>query len=678
MRAYDCPQCGGTVAFESSITIFATCPYCGNMIIRRDMDLESLGNQAALPPDQSPLQIGTTGVFEDQTFTLVGRVRVGYREGTWTEWCADFGGGRWGWIAEAQGYYMASFEIEVPSDFPGAILMAQDATTPDGLALVGLGLNIGRESMPVGKKVTIGDIEYKVRDVKQTDVLGSAGELPFVASPGRSAISADLGAPGMRFANAEYSEKGIRLFVGKYCRFGDLEFGNLRPVPGWTTDQIVIERNQSAALSCPQCGAAVVLKAGGLSMTAACTHCGSLIDTSNPVWKLIEGAVNRNLLKPKIPIGKRGKFDGVEYECIGCMLRVDGAGDHWFEYLLYNPFQGFKWLVNYNGHWNWVTVLLEPPQDGGGGLVPDWPEFRLYSAGWAEVVDVIGEFYWKVRRHERTQVEDYISPPRIASCETYPDLDEETWSLGKYMTEAEVFAAFALPGARTGAEGVYPNQPNPYRAKGKQLGTVFTIGVLLLIMVQLGSTVGESSDPVFKTRVNFDATKTNRTVITPAFEIKNGHSSAVTLRMDAAVKNGWVVADVALINSVTKETKSVGSQVSYYEGYDEGPWSEGSQHDEQIIPQVGPGKYYLRIEPSADEKIQQLPILLEVIPGGHIWSNFFLGLVALVAYPGYFWIRSATFESARWENSSMGSTSASDGPGGMVGMIGNAFDNDDD
>ena len=59
MRTYDCPQCSGTVPFQSSVTVSATCPYCRSIVVRRDANVETMGLQAELPPDLSPLQVGT-------------------------------------------------------------------------------------------------------------------------------------------------------------------------------------------------------------------------------------------------------------------------------------------------------------------------------------------------------------------------------------------------------------------------------------------------------------------------------------------------------------------------------------------------------------------------------------------------------------------------------------------
>ena len=56
-----------------------------------------------------------TGEFDGVGFKLIGRVRVSYEEGSWNEWYALFQDGRPGWVAEAQGFFMVSFETAAPA-----------------------------------------------------------------------------------------------------------------------------------------------------------------------------------------------------------------------------------------------------------------------------------------------------------------------------------------------------------------------------------------------------------------------------------------------------------------------------------------------------------------------------------------------------------------------------------
>ena len=57
---------------------------------------------ADLPPDVSPIQIGTTGRFADAAFTVTGRIVYEYGAGTWNEWHLLFADGSSGWLSDAQ------------------------------------------------------------------------------------------------------------------------------------------------------------------------------------------------------------------------------------------------------------------------------------------------------------------------------------------------------------------------------------------------------------------------------------------------------------------------------------------------------------------------------------------------------------------------------------------------
>ena len=58
---------------------------------------------------------------------------------------------------------------------------------------------------------------------------------------------------------------------------------------------------------------------------------------------------------------------------------------------------------------------------------------------------MLGEFPWQVRVGETIAAKDYIAPPRILSSES--TTAETVWSSGEYVSGAEIWQAFQLPGA---------------------------------------------------------------------------------------------------------------------------------------------------------------------------------------------------------------------------------------
>jgi hypothetical protein len=205
-----CPACGAEIGFKSKITVFAVCSFCSSMVVRHDLDLESLGKMAELPADMSPFQIGTRGKFEGSAFELVGRLRILWENGAWNEWYAHFENGKEAWLAEAQGHYMMSFPHANTSKVPPL------------------------ESLQPGMHLDLTEsTRFHVDDIKDATCGGSEGELPMKSPKGRKNTSVDLSASDGRFACIDYSNDGIRLFLGRYVEFEELKLTGLREIDGW-------------------------------------------------------------------------------------------------------------------------------------------------------------------------------------------------------------------------------------------------------------------------------------------------------------------------------------------------------------------------------------------------------------------------------------------------------------
>ena len=209
MTEFSCPACGAPVPFRSKLSVFGVCPFCSQMLVRRDIDVEAIGKMAMLPEDSSPLQVGTSGKFEGRQFTLLGRLRQEWADGNWNEWFAIFDDGSQGWLGEAQGFLMMSFDKTSGTKIPAS------------------------GSLNPGQKIQIGEIYFEIEDIKPVVCAGSQGELPFTGQQGRKSISVDLTGPGKTFACLDYSSDGTHAYIGKYVDFSELALQNLRQIDGW-------------------------------------------------------------------------------------------------------------------------------------------------------------------------------------------------------------------------------------------------------------------------------------------------------------------------------------------------------------------------------------------------------------------------------------------------------------
>jgi len=217
MKRFNCPSCGAEVVFASNLSVYAVCKYCSSMIVLHDQDAGVIGTMAALPGDMSPFQIGTEGYYEGKHFTLVGRMKVGWEDGSWNEWFLDTDDGRRGWLAEAQGCYAVCFEVGPPGlDFAGRAI--QDQAKPGKF---------------IGSTLLLANQTLKVVDSKRATCIGSEGELPFAAPQGRATLSVDLLGPHGEFGCVEIETGKLRAFVGRYVDWKDLRCSSARRFDGW-------------------------------------------------------------------------------------------------------------------------------------------------------------------------------------------------------------------------------------------------------------------------------------------------------------------------------------------------------------------------------------------------------------------------------------------------------------
>ncbi|MBF0493362.1 MAG: DUF4178 domain-containing protein [Deltaproteobacteria bacterium] len=209
MLKLPCPSCGAEVIFQSSASIFSVCNFCKSMLVRRDKNLEDLGKMADLLPDISPLQISTEGKYQKVNFGIVGRQILGWENGRWNEWYIFFDDGRWGWLAEAQGFYMISFRETLPVNFSN------------------------HQEFPVGRNFQFKDMAFAVEDRHEAWILSAEGELPSLSPPDKKFESIDFKGPQSEFACLQFFDEGPELYLGEYLEFDDLHFNNLRKLEGW-------------------------------------------------------------------------------------------------------------------------------------------------------------------------------------------------------------------------------------------------------------------------------------------------------------------------------------------------------------------------------------------------------------------------------------------------------------
>ncbi|MFN7939569.1 MAG: DUF4178 domain-containing protein [Bryobacteraceae bacterium] len=431
------------------------------------------------------------------------------------------------------------------------------------------------------------------------------------------------------------------------------------------------------SLNCPNCGGTVQLRGLGRSLTVVCIQCLSVLDTTTPSLQVIQKFKSKERYQPLIPLGTRGKLRGDPYEVIGFQVRelvVEAVAYQWREYLLFNPYKGFRYLTEYNGHWNDVTVVRTQPEENRSAMRPTvrhlgetYQHFQHYEA---RTVYVMGEFPWRVRVGENATCDDYICPPRILSREAAEN--ETNWSVGEYTKGEDIWKSFQLKGSPPPAIGVFANQPSPDAGGVRAAWTRFLVWSMLLLFIQcVWAAVLHSSKTVFDQRYSFTQSSgagTENSFVTDVFELK-GRTANLNVQIATDLSNEWAYFQLALINADTGTAYDFSRQVSYYSGRDsDGSWSEGSARDSVTLPEVKPGRYYLRVEPEMDTSTpsttpRSVRYQIKVVHDVTTWVYFFIGFFLLLIPAIWTTLRSGSFEMKRWAESDYGSSTTSSSGG---------------
>jgi hypothetical protein len=404
--------------------------------------------------------------------------------------------------------------------------------------------------------------------------------------------------------------------------------------------------------SCPSCGGAIGVRAVGITLTATCQSCHSIVDVGNEELRII-GKASAATVKTALPIGARGKLFDAEWEVIGFSIRSDQTEQwQWREYLLFNPWQGFRFLIENDGHWNFVQMLRRqiPGTINSSFINFEGRSYKLFVKGNNKTLYVMGEFYWRVKVGESVRAADFVCPPYMLSVEKSDQ--DVIWSHAFYLYREEVAEAFgvkSLPSQR----GVAPNQPSPFQDAYRGIRSVCAIFTVALVVLQLAAAGAASSQLLFERTVDAGPGDKGLAVISEPITIP-GKSGNVEISALSPVSNNWVELGVSLENPATDDDYETNLSVEYYFGRDsDGSWTEGGQSTRTVLSGVDGGDYQLMVEPDAGVFAQGLPasFTLRVRRNVPVWSNFFVALMLMLVYPMFLGMRKRNFEVKRWSAS---------------------------
>lgn len=472
-----CPNCGAPLEFASAASASAICSFCRSTLLREGDALRKIGISAELLNDYSPLQLGASGRYAGEPFTVVGRLQLGDSaadgNSTWNEWHALFDSGRSAWLAEDNGQFVISFEAALTGAVPQA------------------------HELVLGDQVLLAGQSWQVSALSLSRVLAAQGELPHPPQMQAEFLIAELRNAQNEVGTLDYSGGPSPLWsLGRPVRFADMAMQGLRDAQ----DKTLAARS----LACPNCGAALTPRLGN-SLSIVCGQCRAVVDLSPADGEALHHFAQATGAEaghePQIPIGRSGLLAAelgqapLSWQVVGyqerCDLPAPGSDDEqsfWREYLLFNKVEGFAFLVDTDEGWSLVRTLTGTPQGKGGQVQWQGKNFKKRWSYEAKVTHVLGEFYWQVQREQRAQVTDYEgalgNPGAVLSREQSEN--EITWSLGRRLEASEVAKAFRLQADQMAALArdtpmLSLSGSNPQILRNVVLSVFFLIMLLILL-----------------------------------------------------------------------------------------------------------------------------------------------------------------------------------------------------
>lgn len=432
----DCPSCGAPVAVHSATAVTVVCPYCRSLLVRHDQSLRDSGRDSALFTDFSPLQIGTTGSIGHLHFTLIGRLQVHYDAGVWNEWYLLFDDGGTGWLSESGDLYV----------------LLRPAPSPD--------------NAPPFENIRAGDsiLEYQDKRFVAADVrditlprTAAEGELPYEWTNVRTNRVSDWRSEAY-FLTLDYETFPPQAFLGYGVALEALALQNTRDDAQIIATAGALKGTRRAE-SCPNCGSPVEWIAG-ITPAIICPSCASTLAAEGDKAVLLEaGRLRAQQHKAlTLSIGSVATIHGKPYTLIGALYKHElGESSGWTEYLLYNPQQGFLWLVETDdGQWSLSQTLNHWPRLNRA-LAPQGAQ-KLYDYR-SEVRFAAGAFYWQVRHGDRSIHRDYQDGQYKLGAEI--GAQEMSWSKSRDVKPAEIEQWFGIS-PRTLPKGKEDNRPLSY------------------------------------------------------------------------------------------------------------------------------------------------------------------------------------------------------------------------
>lgn len=683
-----CPSCGAEIPEQDRFSVLTVCKYCNSAVVYDQKVALIAGKMSAIARPAGPLFVGGSGNIQKSIgFSVLGRVRYGYENGYWDEWYLKHDDQTISWLTEDEKRFMhekpQKLEVE-----------------PETL-----------KSLDAGQNIELNNLHFTIREKGVAICEGGEGQLPFKIVTGEEVFYLDLITNDGITATIEIEPEGeVKFFQGKPLQYTDISMDSEDPGRrdlaiekgagaggrervaydvsrsvsiqchscGGTNDGVDLSQ---AHIHCSHCGTSLEVPANAFncpSCTAQvtaftsdaksvnCNYCGAMVSLVGAEPTLLKKLKQKDLerkkkMKLRIPLGSKGLFDGQVFTVVG-YIRFKEVDDGIFisdEYLMYNKEWGYRWLVCYEGHFTIEEKLERQPGKSPKEvahyaykrtLPADGLTWKFYESGKGRIDWVEGELSWVAKIGDKSGYVELINPPEMLVGEYTSN--EVEWARYKYIERDEVAKAFKMKASDfprpKGVGACQPNKNKSYHLFSALVALIFVI----LGFIGLGIAASSTGKLVSEFTLTPDQYKQEHLSKEFTLEKDNG-----IYRVDfySPVDNSWVYLEMALVNEQDEAELDFSAEMSYYHGYDDGHWSEGSKED-SVYFKANKGNYKILTfgNAGAGESLVGLQhgkqVTVKIYQGVKVVYYFIFFIIFSGIISVYYIVRFAIFETSRWKH----------------------------
>jgi len=215
------------------------------------------------------------------------------------------------------------------------------------------------------------------------------------------------------YATIDYSGDKPVIYFGESVQEEELQLSNKKTLEEINSSNNLY-KDRLTSFKCPACGNGNP-KVNGETSKTFCISCGSEIDVSEKVAKLLSGPNNRNdKIETTLRCGNVGTINGKKYIVIGVIIKDSGPDESgWVEYFLYQKGgqSNFLWLIEdkETNQWSTSEGIKNIPQyikkniQIGSDIYKEMEDGSYYG----KVFAVWGSFNWEININDKVSIQDY-------------------------------------------------------------------------------------------------------------------------------------------------------------------------------------------------------------------------------------------------------------------------------